>query len=256
MNSLKTIWSNHSPVIMTVASVVGVGVTVYTTANATMKAERLIQEEENRLKWDTIEHEHPRDTLTNREKFDLVWRLYIPPTVASLATIGCIITLHQTGARQAAAASALYSVTERAFSDYQKKVVEHIGEKKEQTVRDEVAQDRVNNEPPQPNSIFDTPHGNVLFKDSFSGRYFYNDVEHVRKAQNDINHQVLTEGFISLSELYDRLGLPGTKTSDDIGWNLDSQLDFHITTTLTENNEPCIYLDYDVYPITGFCRLV
>lgn len=256
MSKLNLIWAQHSPAIMATASIIGVGVSVVTASRATLKAERLIQEAENELKWETIENPEPRETLTPREKFELTWRIFILPTISTAATIGCVLTLHRQGLKQAAAATALYSVTEQTLSEYREKVKEHIGETKEQTIRDEVAQDRVYATTDESISIFETPYGEVLFMDSFSGRYFLNDIENVKKAQNDINQRRLNEGFVSLSEFYSLIGLPPTKTSDDIGWNLDDELDLHISTTLTQNDAPCIYIDYDVRQIVGFHRMV
>ncbi|MEI4872582.1 DUF6353 family protein, partial [Klebsiella pneumoniae] len=99
-----------------------------------------------------------------------------------------------------------------------------------------------------------TGQGMVLCMDAVSGRYFYSSVDSIRRAENDINRRLIQETAISLSEFYDLLGLDNTSISDDIGWCLDDMLDVHISSTLTSDDKPCVYVDYDAKPMVVISR--
>lgn len=253
--NFKQFWAAHGTKVMTTGAIAGLVTTTYFTADATLKASQLIAEKENDLTWDTIETKEPRTELDTQEKFDLVWRLYIPAGVSFVATLGCILTLHRTGVQQTAAATAMYTMTEHAYSNYRKKVAENIGEKKEEGIRDDIAADVVANTPvPEPGGVINTGQGMVLCMDAVSGRYFYSSVEAIRRAENDINRRLIQEMAISLSEFYDLLGLDNTSISDDIGWCSDDMLDVHISSTLTSDDKPCVYIDYDAKPMVVISR--
>lgn len=246
--------SKNSPVIMTGLAVAGLVGTVYFTATGTFKAAELIEAERSRIQWETIEDPEPVVDLETSEKVRLVWKCYIPTATTFVATAGAIVFLNQIGARRAATATALYTITDKAFTEYKDKVVETIGEKKEQKIRDDIAQDRVKENPPTEVVIAGT--GDVLFYDSITGRYFNSTMEAVRRAQNDVNYTVINSMYASLSEFYEAVGLSPTVFSEDCGWNADALMDISFSTVLTEDNRPCISIDYTVMPIKGYNRLV
>ena len=138
------------------------------------------------------------------------------------------------------------------FLDYKEKVVETIGEKKEKTIREKVAQKKVDENPSGKSEVIITGNGDVLFLEPASMRYFKSDIESVRKIINDLNYRMTTgmEEYISLSELYDEIGLSHTTTSDDMGWNIykDGPIDIDFPAAKTDKGEPCLMLEYNVSP--------
>ena len=81
------------------------------------------------------------------------------------------------------------------------------------------------------------------------------DLETIRKAQNDINNQILTHQYASLTDFYDNLDLPKTQMSDEIGWNQDQLLTLNFSATLTPENRPCMMIEYRAKPIREFYKL-
>ena len=70
---------------------------------------------------------------------------------------------------------------------------------------------------------------------------------------NDINAQLRDDYFVSLNEFYNLLGLSNVKLGEDIGFAVeDSYLNLSFSATLTDNNIPCLVLNYDVSPKYGF----
>lgn len=185
------------------------------------------------------------DETTAKENFKKHWKRYIPAAISATITIGCIIAANRVGSKRAAAAYSVLTVTEKAFAEYKDKVVETIGERKERTVQDGIAQDRVNANPSSGRDIIVAGPGNVLCYESYTGRYFYSDMETLRKAVNELNSRLNREIYANLSDFYAIVGLPYTSNSNDIGWDSDKLLELRYTTVLSDDGRPCIAFDYN-----------
>lgn len=241
--------ADNSPAILTGIGVAGVVATAYLTGQASIKAMRLLDYEEKLL----VVNKQPE--LTPKEKVAVVWKLYIPPVTTGLLTVTCIIAANRIGNRRAAAIAAAYSLTERAFEEYRNKVIEKIGERKEELVRADIAQDRLNENPPPSREVLMIGAGDVLCLEAFTGRYFTSNVETLRGAQNQINEIVFSDMFASLSDFYDIVGLPQTEFSDEMGWNVDKTLNLHFSAAIAPDGRPCISFSFRVVPIRNYTQL-
>lgn len=238
---------DNSPSILTAFAVTGAVTTAVLAGRASFEAAQIIALQEG------IEgvSGDPKQRLKDRVR--LAAPLYIPAISAGVVTVACIIGANQIGNRRAAAMAAAYGLSEKAFTEYRDKVVEKIGEKKERAIVDEVAQDRVNANPPNKEIIILS--GDVLCRDDFSGRYFTSSAEKIKAAQNEINHQVLNDYYASLSDFYHKLGLRSTAISDQVGWNCDKMLEIIFSTVLSEDERPCLSVGFRTSPIRDFYRI-
>jgi len=223
----------NSPQILT-----GIGVTgIFTTASLAVKA--------SIDSADIFVQDIPK-----KDKLQRVWKRYIPAGVVGLVSAFCVIESCKIGLKRNAALLSLYTVTEAAMREYQEKVKDMIGAGKELRIRDNIAAERIKQNPPSVNEIICTGFGKTLCYDAPSGRYFEADVEVIRQKENEINHRLRTDMQITLNELYFELGLPQTKLGDLYGWDIDKdQLTFRYSSQLTEGNRPCLVIDYNVSPI-------
>lgn len=243
---------NNSPAILTSIAVTGTLTTAVLAGKASFKAAALIAEAESELVPVGEEAIDRRGPLENKEKFELVWTLYIPTVGACLTTVMSIIAVNQIGSRRTAAMAAAYSVTEKAFGEYREKVVTKLGEKKEQAVRDEIAQDRVDANPPTPQQLIMVGDTEVLCYDQFSGRYFNSTMETIKQGQNDINFQIINEGYASLNDFYEAIGLEHLNVGDEFGWSTEKRLEVKISTVLSKDSRPCIAVDYYTSPFKDY----
>lgn len=241
---------DNSPAILTAIAVTGTLTTAFLTGRATFKAAELIADEEYSFRPREMEHR-----LDNKEKFILVWKTYIPAAGTGIITVVCIVFANRIGTRRAAAVAAAYTISERAFTEYKEKVVEKLGTAKDQKIRDEIAQDRVSRNPVVEHDILVTGGGEVLCYEAFTGRYFKSDMETLKKAQNDLNYTMLNEGYVSLSDFYNKIDLPTTSYSDEIGWTSDKLIELDFSTTLSEDGRPCISIDFMVAPVRDYYKL-
>jgi len=229
--------NKNSPTILTGIGVTGVISTTALAIKGTILAVEVIDDEES----------YAKRKFTNREKLELVWKLYLPTAASGIITIAAIVGSNHISSKRNAALMSLYSVADSALKEYQDKVIEMFGEKKEAKVRDEIAQDKLDENPVH--DIIITSKGEHLFFDALSGRYFRSDVETVRRVQNDFNELLFNDMFVPLNEFYDMLGLEGTEMGRNTGWDVQKgKLDIKFSAKIAADGEPCIVLGYSIEP--------
>lgn len=243
--NLGGIISKNSPTILTGLAVCGLVTTVIFAVRATPRAMDLIYADSR--------HEHDGDpyAYSNKEAVKSAWKFYIPAAAMGTVTIACIISSNSINQRRNAALATVYGLTETAFREYKEKVVETIGKNKELKVRDDICADHVAQNPVGRNEVIITGKGNVLCMDSLSGRYFRSDIDKVRKSINSLNEEMLGNigMWISVNDLYDEIGLAHTSQGDMMGWDLDQgTIRISYSSQLTEDEEPCLVLNYDIQP--------
>lgn len=237
----------NSPIILTGIAVVGLVGTAVLAVRVTPKAVRIIEQNRSTLP--------DEEELTKVAMVKLTWRLYLPAIMLGGVTIASMVGSHKIQRTRNIALAGLYSVTENTLKEYQSKVIETIGDKKERKVRDEIRQERVDKTYSEDIDVLKTIHGDVLIYDMLSGRYFRGDVETIRKAENDINSQLFQEMYASLNEFYSRIGLPNIGLGNEVGWRVEEMMKLDLeSATITKGGEPCIVLDYDVMPDARFQR--
>jgi hypothetical protein len=243
---------DNSPTILTALGVTGAITTAYLTGRSTFIAAEIIADEQAQL------DRHPKGhELELKEKFQLVWKLYIPPVGTGVLTIACIVFANHIGTRRATALAAAYSISEKAITEYKDKVVERFGMDKEQMIRDEISQDRVDRNPVNEREVIITGNGEVLCYDEMSGRYFRSDMETLKKAQNDINYKILNDTctYASLGDFYKMVGLEPNAYSEAVGWTLENMLELNLTTTLSKDQRPCISVGFQTIPVRDYHKL-
>lgn len=250
-NFIKTVGnklSEHSPEILTGIGITGLLSTTVLAVKATPKALRLIDEKKE---------ENNTDELTNMEVVKTCWKCYIPAAVTASVSVACLIGANSVNSKRNAVLATAYKLSESAFSEYKEKVIETIGEKKEEEVRDKIAKDRIEKNPVNNNEVIITGKGDVLCYDVVSGRYFKSDVDKIRKAENTLNKKLMNDMYCSLNEFYDLIGLPFTQMGFDLGWNVnDSLVEIEFSTQLSEDDTPCVVIQYSILPKCDYQHLL
>lgn len=242
----KTIVAN-SPGILTGLGAAGLVTTAVLTGKAAIHADRMVRAEYY------VQGGDETELMTKKEVVALVWKEFVPPVVVGVASIACIIGANSIGTRRAAAFAAAFKLSEDAAEKYRQQVVEKIGAKAEEGVREKLAEQKILNTPGHEQII--VVGSKSIFFDEFSGRYFEADFEAVRKAVNDINYQINNSMYASVSDLYDKLGLKPTEVSGMFGWNANQQLDVLYVPIMIEEGKVAISLQYRKDPIHGYDRL-
>lgn len=255
---LKNVISANSPDILIGFGIAGIIGSVIFAVKATPKAIDAIDKAEiekaKQESGDISEHKRIVAPLTPVETIKVTWKYYIP-TVSTVAfSISCILAAHNVTSKRNAALLAAYKISETAFEDYREKVVETIGEKKDSTIRNKVAQDKVTKDPVENHEVIVTKAGETLCKEPLSGRYFYSDPEKIRQSLNELNALMLSECYVSLNDWYYLLGLDNTDVGDDIGWSTGTVklIDITFDAVIATDNRPCLVVDYLTPPKYGY----
>lgn len=246
--SLKTAIKKHSPEILTGIGIAGMITTTVMAVRATPKALILIEERKEEIGAEKLEVVDVVKTT---------WFCYIPAAITGTLSIACLIGASSVNARRNAALATAYTLSESALKDYQGKVVEMFGEKKNEAVKDAVAKDKVEKNPVVTREVIITEKGNTLCYDAISGRYFKSDIEKIKKAECELNRQMLDDMYVSLNDFYYEIGLDSVKLGDELGWNVDSgYIDLSFSSQLASDGTPCLVIDYSVAPRYDYRNLL
>lgn len=247
--------SDNSPAILTGAGFAGAIVTTILAARAGYKAGYSVAVQDCSKELEL--NQAPEESVKDRRKriAKQTYKLYLPSAITGVGTLSSIVAANKIGTNRTAALAAAYTITDRAFTEYKEKVKETLGEKKEQTeIQDKIMQDRVDKTGDR-SSLVVISNNDVLCYDAFTDRYFQSSMEKLKKAQNDTNYEILHSFYVSLSEFYDKIGLPPTKFSDEVGWNSDNLLELHFSSVMTPDDKPALAFNFHVEPVRRYNKV-
>jgi hypothetical protein len=251
IHKAKFLLNDHSTTILSAVGVAGTVGTAVLTGRASFKAADVIAAERYVVNLAVEGNENPVQ-LSKTEKVKLTWKLYLPPVATGVMTVTCIVYAHKISSKKIAALAVATGISERAFQEYKEKVVEKLGPRQDQKIRDDVAQDRVTANPPGSREIMIVGNGEVLFFDQLTGRYFQSTVEDVKRAENKVNFELIHYMSCSLSHFYDEVGLQPTTYTDQVGWNLNNKMEVVFSTVLSPDGRPCIAIDFRNPPVHDY----
>ena len=235
---MQTGMAKHSPEILTGIGIAGMVGTIVLAVKATPKAIHICEELRR-------EKEEP----TKLDYVKATWKCYIPTAVTGVTSIACLIGASSVNARRNAALATAYKLSETAFIDYKDKVIETIGEKKNQAIKDNIAKDKIESDPVSSKEVIITDKGNTLCYDGISGRYFKSDMDIIKRAENALNRRIISYEYASLNEFYNEIGLSPIKIGEDLGWNIDDrQIEIDFSSQLADDGTPCLVINYSVAP--------
>ena len=190
------------------------------------------------------------------DKVKLVWPQFVVPVASGGVTITAVIMANRLNAQRVAALAAAYSLSENRLKEFQNKVQEKLTGPKNQAVYDEVAQDRIDKNPPN-REIVILDGKSVLCYDMFSGRYFQSTHQNIKQAEVSTNAEMFRHEYASLSYFYDELEMPPTGFSELVGWNsaTTGPVELRFSTVMSPDMKPCLAIDFVVAPAVNYATL-
>lgn len=162
-----------------------------------------------------------------------VVKLYAMPTVLVAGGLGCMFGSHIIMRKRNAAAVAAYAAVSKAFAEYKERVKERFGDQVEHEIATgmkvvEVETGEVNEDgTPKKEKVTvsdketDNPFS-VLFDLNNAPSTWQNDAEYnrmiVNQAEIAANAKLKRKGYLFLNDVYDMLGIKGTKIGQFAGW--------------------------------------
>lgn len=245
IKSAGRVLTKYSPGILTGIGITGMIGATFMAVKATPKALYLIEAKKE---------ESEVEELTPVETIKTCWKCYIPATLTTVLSAVCLIGASTVSAKRNAALATAYSISEAALREYQEKVVEVVGEKKEKAVRDAVAKDQIERDPVTKSEvvIIDS-NSNTLCYEPLSGRYFKSTIDKIKKAEIKLDRQMIQEMYVSLNDFYWEIGLDGTDLGDKMGWNLSKgYMDLSFSSQLADDGTPCAVIVYGIPPVYDY----
>ena len=230
---LKKAIQDNGPALCSAAAVTAMSASVAFTVKGTIKAHEIL--EEHRLT--TGEDPEPLDAAK------LVWKQYIPTIATFAVAIIAVVGINKSYNRQIAGVVSAAAVSEQLMREYVSRVENRLSSDELQEIRDEMAQEHVDQQSPKANEVVFVGDGDALFRDGISGRYFMSTKNDVDSNVNELNRIINNQGYATLTDMYELLGLEPTNISDDLGWSGDRGLvNVNYGAAMTSDGRPCLEL--------------
>ena len=238
-----TAFSNQKSNLLVGMAMFGVGATAYFAATETPDVNEKLEEKK----------QQKGEELTIPEKAMIMVPGYRKTIATSVGTIGAIGLAHKCDLDKIALYSGAYKIANDKLNALNEKVEEELGPRKKQKLKDAIREDYVRANPPSENLIINTGKGVTLCIDTYSGRYFYSCAEAIKRAQAEAIVKFREQGYLSLNDWYDLIGLDCIKLGDDFGWSDNRDVfDIDFTSTLTDDNRPVLVVEFYNDPIPGY----
>lgn len=281
----------YSPEILVVVGVVGVISSAVMACKATTKAGDIL--EEAREKLDNIHEAEElgkvRDvdyTLEDAKKDTTIVyvqtglkfaKLYGPSVILGALSITSILASNNILRKRNVALGAAYAAIDKSFKEYRGRVVERFGDAVDRELKYNIKAQKIDDIEVDPETgkekkvkktinvvgsdLECSPYAKFFDEGS---EYYEKDPERnlffLRAEQNYANDRLRARGYLTLNEVYERLGIPTTKAGQIVGWvydldkpNGDNYVDFGIYDIYREKNrdfvngyERSILLDFNV----------
>lgn len=253
LSRAERVFTANSPIVLTAFGVVGIVGTVYATHKATTTANKKVADAiyTHNLTASSLER---IEGLTRMETAKLVWKDYAPVVGIASLSVAAVIGAQYVNTKRAAALAAGYMVIEAKHEEYREKVEEIFGVKKAQDVDSAVNKGQIERARDRTVTVHT---GDVLCIDTLTGQPFSSNMEDLRRAQNDINNDILHGETPSVTDLYAKLegsGLKATRVTDVLGWNDESMCEMKLTSELDEKGLAYLVMDFSILPKVHFYK--
>lgn len=241
-SNLSKVINKHSPEILIGCGLVGFATTCVLVAHEAPIAKERLDDLHREL---GNSDEEISKTRVIFEEAKTVLPVYAPSIISGVVSCGCVLGAYRITSKRTAALATAYELANSSLIEYQKKVVEKLGEKKEAEIRHEMHEDSIKKDQEEgrySNELVYTD-GMTTFKD-FAGRYFRSNVDKVRRAEKVVAERLFTEMYVPLNDFYWELGIGPTPIGDDLYFKVDHGIEVVMDPIKGENGETITFLDF------------
>jgi hypothetical protein len=258
--------SKHSPKIMFVAGVVGVGATVVLACRATLKVDEVLQEHEKTVgriveaarEINISTNERPYSEADRKRDLTLLYaqtagkfaRLYGPSIVVGVVSIALLTGAHLVLSRRNMALTAAYAALDKGFREYRQRVSDELGPDKERDLRLGQVEEEITDEGGNKKIVKTSIGGRSIYARCFdeTSTSFIKDPRmgpsynptFLRTQQDWANDKLRANGWLTLNEVYQMLGLPKSKEGMIVGWVLDGKGDGYVDFGFWDSNQELV----------------
>lgn len=227
---MKKIVDKHGAVVLSIVATAGVIATGVAAAKASPVAMEKLRELEE-------ENEH----VDSLEKVKAVAPIYGPTIAFGAGTIGCIAGITLLDRKHQATVMGAYALLSKSYNQYRDKVKEVLGIDSYKKVNEEIVKEKIKDKKLEkvPTQQIEEMGGNdiCVFYEPAYNRMFERSFIEVLDAEYQLNRSLTLNGFVSLADFYDLLGLERTQESEALGWNQDMGFETGVCTWIDFTHE-------------------
>lgn len=224
--------NKHSSAILTGITIAGTITAVVLATKAGPEVKDILEDEE----------------MENKDKVIGVAKKMAPAVACASVSIASVILNKKISDDKLTAAYTALTASQEMYSAYEKKTKEILGPDKAQEIHDSAAKKifaESCSDGAVENEVTITGNGNVLVYDPFTSRKFRCDANFISKCVNELNFEMQSSMYVTLSELYDKLGLKGGFLAENVGWEVENgPIDLNFTSFVSDSGEPCLVMDF------------
>ena len=238
----------RAPEILTGLGVGGLFVTTALAVKQTIPATRAV--DEVRKEKEHLAADDEVVTMKPMEVIKIAWKFYIPVALSLAASAGCMVAASTTNFKRNAALATAYSLAEASLKEYKDSVKEIVGEKKASEMDGKAAEKEIQKAEITEDKIFRTGNGDMLFLDAWSGRAFYDSMEHVKHAVTEVQRRTLLDYYIDMNDYYDIIGLDRIEGGNSFGWDSEHEqcrVEFGYASVSSMDDRPCCVIRLNPY---------
>lgn len=237
----------HSPEILMTAGIVGTVASTVLACKATTKVSKILEEKNNTVEkihecvedgaYDyTVEDSKKDLTIVYAQTGVKLVKLYAPAIALGVVSIGSIVMGHKILKKRNIALAAAYTVVDKGFKDYRKRVVERFGEEIDKELRYNIKAEEIEVETTDENGNKVTKKEivNRVGEHSDYARFFDASCEgftkspeynlmFLKRQQDWANEKLRTQGYLFLNDVYGMLGMQKAPYGQIVGWVYDEK---------------------------------
>ena len=278
----------HSPEILIIGGCIGTVVSAVMACKATLKIDDILVESKESIEnihksVEDISNEDYTKDVAKKDLFKVyattglgLAKLYAPSVLLGTLSLGCVIESNNILRKRNAALAAAYATIDKSFKEYRSRVVERFGEdvdhqlkyntKTETITVEEIGEDGKKHKVKKTveRMIDDELYSDYAVLFDSKNPYWENNRDYnlmvLRAAQAQANDKLKACKYVFLNDVYESIGIKGTKAGQVVGWIYDSEnpvgdnkIDFGIydvakpsSKAFIEGGEPNIILDFNV----------
>ena len=196
------------PIALTAFGIVGTIITVANCQKDTVKAMKKLEEAEIKIE-------------TKKEKFQYVWKCYIPTMVSGGVTILSIAAAGYLNHKTEMALAAALALNKDNLKKFELKAKEIIGEDKVQEIKQEVAKENVRHvDIPKE----DIEQGHIRLYDPYSEQFLDTTPEKLSLSMLGLNHDLACGGGAAYNKFLRLNGGKISRNLDLLGWSFGNDI--------------------------------
>lgn len=241
----------HAPTLLTMLGTVGVVVGTVLVAKKAPEAKEDLDEAKE--EWEQTEDKE------KRVKADYIFKLvrigakhYWAVALVIGGSVVCFWIANHISLKRLASAITAAGLSAKAKEELEAKIRELDGDKHLQKIKDELDADRIRDNPPVEDQIINTGYGMHLCYEPITGRYFYSNIERIKRAAIVCRDYLQKDGYLALNDWFTAIDLDTTELH--LCWTADgiedvNEFDVSFSSQLTPEGTPVLVIRYDVNPI-------